>query len=168
MSLFRTLHSWQGTAPRLRLASALAALLPPFVANRLRTWLLRGLGIRLGRTSIIWGTPTFLGDTQAHTRLWIGEESGFNVGCLFDLAERITIGNHVGVGHDVLFLTQDLSKTAPIVVGDGAWIGARCTILPGVTIGAGAVIGANMVIESDVPPHTLLMGKQKISLAKWR
>ena len=68
----------------------------------------------------------------------------------------------------MLFLTQDLSKTAPIVVGDGAWIGARCTILPGVTIGAGAVIGANMVIESDVPPHTLLMGKQKISLAKWR
>jgi acetyltransferase-like isoleucine patch superfamily enzyme len=57
---------------------------------------------------------------------------------------------------------------APVVIEDGAWIGARCTIMPGVTIGAGAVVGATMVISKDVPPNTLLLGPQKISLAKWR
>jgi acetyltransferase-like isoleucine patch superfamily enzyme len=37
-----------------------------------------------------------------------------------------------------------------------------------VTVGAGSVIGANVVVRDDVPPNTLLMGSRKLSLAKWR
>ena len=162
------LDSWHGLPPRLWLANFCAGILPPFVGNMLRTWALRKLGLQMGRTSLIWGNPTFLGGADALQRLKIGEECGFNIGCLFDLTDQITIGNDVSVGHDVLFLTSSKDDIAPIVVGDGAWIGARCTILPGVTIGTGSVIGANMVIEKDVPPQTLLMGAQKISLARWR
>ncbi|MGZ6099020.1 MAG: DapH/DapD/GlmU-related protein, partial [Myxococcaceae bacterium] len=50
------------------------------------------------------------------------------------------------------------SRSAPIVIGDGAWIAARVTILPGVTIGAGAIIGAGSVVTRDVSPHTLAVG----------
>lgn len=163
-----SLNSSYGLSTRLRLANFVAGLLPHFVANRLRMWWLRRVGLQIGRSSIIWGSPTFLGDHQAHQKLKIGEHCGINIGCVFDIAETITIGNDVGVGHNVLFLSSTPPHAGPIVVEDGAWIGARCTILPGVTIGAGSVIGANMVIEKDVPPQTLLMGAQKISLARWR
>ena len=57
---------------------------------------------------------------------------------------------------------------APVVIEDGVWVGARCVIMPGVTIGAGSVIGAMAVVEKDVPPNTLIMGTQMISLARWR
>jgi maltose O-acetyltransferase len=56
----------------------------------------------------------------------------------------------------------------PIRVGTGAWIGTRCTILPGVTIGASSVIAAQTVVKEDVPPNILLTGTRRISIAKWR
>jgi maltose O-acetyltransferase len=94
------------------------------------------------------------------------------------LEDHVTIGAHVSVGHDVLFLTKTHARAggrpagasccAPVVVGDGAWIGARATLLPGVTIGAGSVVAASTVVEQDVPDNTLLTGGQRISLARWR
>ena len=46
----------------------------------------------------------------------------------------------------------------PIAIGDGAWLGARCTVLPGVTVGAGAVVAAGSVVTKDVPPNALAAG----------
>jgi len=126
-----------------------------------------------------WGMPTLLGSGPIASRLTVGAHCGFNQGCFFELEERVTIEDHVSVGHDVMFLTRTHETgaserragalvLAPIVVEHGAWISARCTIMPGVTIGAGAVIGASVVVSANVPPNTLVMGGQKISLAKWR
>jgi acetyltransferase-like isoleucine patch superfamily enzyme len=56
----------------------------------------------------------------------------------------------------------------PIVVEPGCWLGSRCTILPGVTVGAGSVVGANVVLRESLAPNTLLAGSRKISIAKWR
>lgn len=140
---------------------------------------LRTAGFHIGRGTILGDFPTFIGSGKLQDKLSIGEECGFNVGCFFDLEAPITLGNHVALGHDVMILTTNYNtsdphqragniQAAPVTIGDGAWIGARCTILPGVTIGPGAVIGATMVINKDIPANTLVMGKQKISLAKWR
>jgi acetyltransferase-like isoleucine patch superfamily enzyme len=143
----------------LWLASLAFALVPPFVLSRLRAWTLRACGVRIGRASFLWGTPTLLGNGQVASRLRIGRECGFNDGCLFDLAAPITFGDHVSVGHQVRFLSREdptgappgpSRRAAPIVVGDGAWIGARCTVLAGVTIGAGAVIGARACVLPGV------------------
>jgi len=166
-------------APRFWALQAVFAGVPAFTANRIRTRALRAVGIKIGYASIFWGMPTVIGSGEAGERLTIGEHCGFNDGCFFDLEDRITIGNHVAVGHEVMFLTQTHEVgtrdkragkivRAPIVVEDGAWLGARCTLLPGVTIGAGAVIGAAAVVTKDVAPNTLLLGAQKVSLAKWR
>jgi maltose O-acetyltransferase len=164
---------------RLLVAGLMFRGVPAFVAGRLRTLALRAAGVHIGNASVFWGSPTIVGTGNVADLLRVGDHCGFNKGCFFDLEERITIGNHVAVGHDVAFLTQThftgpgaqragLDRRAPIVVQDGVWLGARCMIMPGVTIGAGAVIGASVVVTADVVPDTLLMGTQKVSLTKWR
>lgn len=47
---------------------------------------------------------------------------------------------------------------APVTIGSDVWIGRGCCILPGVTIGDGAIIGANSVVTRDIPSHTLAVG----------
>ena len=46
----------------------------------------------------------------------------------------------------------------PIRIGDGVWIGANVTVLPGVTIGEHSTIAAGSVVNKDIPAHTLAMG----------
>lgn len=169
-----------GAAPlRLFLVETLYREMPPFVGFRVLSQLLRFAGVRLGRASMIGGLPTLVGSGNYCSRLSIGECCGFNEGCFFDLSDEIRIGNHVSVGHEVMFLTGSYElgpaerragkrRSAPIVVEDGAWIGARATVLSGVTIGAGAVIGSAAVVDKDVPANTLVMGNTRVSLAKWR
>ena len=152
---------------------------PAFFAAKTLSTALRVAGIDLGRTSLFWGLPRLTGSGDVCSRLKIGEHCGFNVNCHFELDGPITIGDHVSVGHEVMFLTRtrDTSSSAQrgvtvgaagIEIGNGAWLGARCTILPGVKIGAGSVIGASVVVARDVSANVLLTGNRTVSLAKWR
>ena len=152
---------------------------PAFVAAKTLSTALRLAGIDLGKTSLFWGLPRLTGPGEVCSRLTIGEHCGFNVNCHFELDARILIGDHVSVGHEVMFLTRtrDTSNranrggtcgAAGIEIGNGAWLGARCTILPGIKIGAGSVIGASVVVAKDVPANVLLTGNRTVSLAKWR
>jgi maltose O-acetyltransferase len=152
---------------------------PPFTAARLTTNTLRLLGVRIGRASVFWGMPELSGPGDVCSKLQIGTYCGFNVRTYFDLTDEITIGDHVAVGQDVMFLTRGHDSTnpaqrggtgrsAPIEVGNGAWLGARVTVMPGVKIGPGSVIGASVVVTNDVPANMLVMGTRNISLAKWR
>jgi maltose O-acetyltransferase len=139
---------------------------------------LRVAGIKIGKSSAFWGLPTFSGSGNVGPRLSIGEYCGFNLGCHFELEDSIIIEDHVSVGHQVMFLTKKReaagaalggsASSAPVRVCQGAWLGARCVVMPGVTIGAGSVIGASVVVSEDVPPNVLLSGGRKISIAKWR
>ncbi len=99
----------------------------------------------------------------------IGGGTTINYRCIFDNRKGVTIGRRCGIGMDVLFITSDHDYSnpecragegsqAPIVVGDGVWIGSRVTVLTGVTIGNGAVIAAGSVVRSDVEANTLVGG----------
>lgn len=45
-----------------------------------------------------------------------------------------------------------------VVIGNDVWIGAKATIMPGITIGDGAVVGSNAVVTRDVPPYAIVVG----------
>jgi maltose O-acetyltransferase len=158
-----------GIQPRLLLARLLLWPLPFFVGSRLRARLLRLLGFQIGRGVMMWGTPTMIGGRSLHKRLAIGAGSLFSVDCFLDLSGTITIGDGVTFGPQVMVITgahklgtaeRRAGRLSPeaVVIGRGAWLGARVTVLPGVTIGEGAVVAAGAVVTQDVPPHTLAAG----------
>ncbi len=79
----------------------------------------------------------------------------------------VFIGPHVcfvndlyprAVGEEGQVLTADDWEVVPTIVKKGASIGANSTIICGVTIGEGALVGAGSVVTKDVPPHTLVRG----------
>ena len=97
----------------------------------------------------------------------VGKGVFINSGCCFQDQGGIVLGDHVLVGHQVVFATlnHDLDparragmQPAPIVVGDNVWIGAHATILAGVTIGENAVVAAGAVVTRDVPADTIVGG----------
>lgn len=159
----------EGLHGRLLLAQAALALLPPFVGSRLRVRILRLVGFQIGHGTVFWGNPTFLGSGDLYGRLRIGRECWVNVGCLFDLNAPITLGDRVALGQQVMILTNTHRISGPtrragelaalpVTVEAGAWLSTRCTVLPGVTVGAGAVVAAGAVVTRSVPPHVMVGG----------
>ena len=148
---------------------AALSILPINVFGRMRTRLMRAAGFRIGHATVFSNTPCIQGAGDIYSKLVIGDNCYLNTGAFFELGDHITLGHNIAVGHDAMFLTtsHDFSHPerrggavthAPIYVGDGAWIAARATILPGVTIGEGAIVAAGAVVNKDVPPHTLVGG----------
>ncbi|MGO4784646.1 acyltransferase [Cryobacterium sp. W22_MBD10_FK3] len=78
----------------------------------------------------------------------------------------IAIGNNVNIGGYVQIFTLEHDPQAedfgvqggPVSIGDMAYIATRAIILPGVTIGEGAVVAAGAVVTKDVPPYTIVGG----------
>jgi len=100
----------------------------------------------------------------------IGSRSGLGINCR--VQGPLTIGNNVMMGPDVIIYTgnhrfdrldipmidQGNTEPRPVVIEDDVWIAARAIILPGVTIGRGAVVAAGAVVTKDVPPYTVVGG----------
>jgi acetyltransferase-like isoleucine patch superfamily enzyme len=91
----------------------------------------------------------------------------------FDGAGGIEIGNGVIFAPEVIIYSRthnydsDNLKALPfdhimliskVIIQDYVWIGRRVIILPGVTIGTGAVVGAGSVVSKDVPPYAVIVG----------
>ena len=87
--------------------------------------------------------------------------------CTFFGRGGITIGNDVFIGpkvnlitinHDVNPDNRNATYGRPVVIEDKVWIGINSTILPGVRIGYGAIVGAGSVVTKDVPAMTVVAG----------
>lgn len=89
------------------------------------------------------------------------------------LCEGVTIEDEVFIGHGVMFINDRYPRATvcgaglqtevdwaciPTVIKRGASLGSNATILCGVTVGEGAVVGAGSVVTKDVPPHTIVAG----------
>ena len=159
----------KGLHVKLVFARMITFFLPIHVGSRLRAYLYRLAGFSIGRGTMFWGTPKITGDGNLYERLVVGDFCWMNDGCFLDLGAPITIGNRVSFGHQVFLMTNsheigsierragDLTAE-PIVIEDGAWLGARCTILPGVTVHEGAIVAAGSLVTKDVPANTVVAG----------
>lgn len=115
----------------------------------------------------------------------IGDNSLVNLNCTFLDTGAIQIGRYVLIGPDVKIYTAShplwgpdrfqaqedgtagiVTLTAPVVIRDYAWIGGGTVILPGVTIGRNAVIGAGSVVTQDIPDDAIACG-DPCTVRKW-
>ena len=133
-----------------------------FIPNPLRRFYLRAFGIKIGNNSCIhrWCKFFHIG------KISIGQNSVVNFGCYLDNRRGITIGNNVGIAHNVKIYTlghnidspEFGTKGAPVVVGDNAFVFSNALIMPGVTIHEGAVVLAGSVVTKDVPAWNVVGG----------
>jgi acetyltransferase-like isoleucine patch superfamily enzyme len=56
---------------------------------------------------------------------------------------------------------------APVVIGNRVWLGEMVSVLPGVTIGDGSIIGANSVVSRDIPPNTIAVGAPAVPIKRF-
>lgn len=156
----------QGFFVQQRLFALLSfLLLDNRICGRARAALLRWNGAKVGRRCFVRGGLVI----QESFGLVLGNDVFINAACCFDLSAPIMLGNRVQVAYQVTLITgghefgphgsrAGTHRPQPIFVGDGAWIGARAIILPGVTIGAGAVVAAGALVTKDVPPDMVVAG----------
>jgi acetyltransferase-like isoleucine patch superfamily enzyme len=98
-------------------------------------------------------------------KLRVGDRVFFNNGVFISCVHEITIGDDVAIANDAYITDSDSHgvegrkvREAPVRIGNGAWIGARALILPGITIGSRALVAAGAVVTRDVPDDTLVGG----------
>lgn len=100
-------------------------------------------------------------------RLVIEDDCGFNVGATIVCANKVVLGRGVKGGRNVTIRDNNgghwmnfpgYKDSRPVEIGDHVWLCEGCTIMPGVKIGAGAVIGAKAVVFEDVPANSIVVG----------
>jgi maltose O-acetyltransferase len=105
----------------------------------------------------------FLNARKVH----LGRRNVLNFGCLLDGRHfEIRTGSDVSIGPEATILTLGhdphspyfADRGGPVTIGDHVWIAYGCIVLPGVSIGEGAVIGAGAVVTRDVQPFTIMAG----------
>lgn len=108
------------------------------------------------------GTP--LSGVRFH-KVRIGKNVVVMPGCLMMSAGGITIDDGAMIAANVQLISNNhdlyerqVITCKPVHIGKNAWIGAGATILPGVTVGDNAVVGAASVVTKDVPPDTIVAG----------
>ena len=102
----------------------------------------------------------------------IGDGSSLGAGTIVSAAQSVEIGSRVTIAARVLvtdhqhmkadtrlaIAEQGITEARPVRVRDGAWLGVHAVIMPGVTIGENAVVGANSVVTRSVEPGATVVG----------
>ncbi len=103
-------------------------------------------------------------DCRRHFR--IGKNSVVNQNCRLDPRGELTIGDNVSISEEVVILTADHDtrssslegRVRAVSIEDYVWIGTRAMILPGVSIGKGAIVAAGAVVTKSVSPLAIVAG----------
>jgi acetyltransferase-like isoleucine patch superfamily enzyme len=133
-----------------------------------------GTSCRIGKNGVLtawdkYETDTFSPQIKIGNNCCIGEF--FHITAI----NQIIIGNNVLTGRKITItdnahgdsvkdlihtapIKRPLSSKGPVIIEDNVWIGDKVTVLPGVCIGYGSIIGANAVVTKDVPANCVVGG----------
>lgn len=144
-----------------------------------RCFCYRLAGVKIGKGSTIHMWARF----YQPKNIQIGEDTIIGDHCFLDGRAPLKIGSHVAIASQVLLYNSehDINSAdfrpieAPVTIGDYCFIGARAIILPGVTIGRGAVVASGAVVTKDVPALMVVggvpakeIGKRKADILHYR
>lgn len=145
------------------LSYAYSSIITHVPLGLIRGGYLKGYLASLGRKSSVQMGCRFLNGRK----VYLGDRNVINFGCLFDGRHYIIkTGSDVSIGPEATILTLGHDPQCPefgnkggdVVIGDRAWIAYKAIVLPGVTIGEGAIVGAGAVVTKDVEPYTIVAG----------
>jgi acetyltransferase-like isoleucine patch superfamily enzyme len=100
-------------------------------------------------------------------KIHLGKRNVINFGCLFDGRKfHIKTGDDVSIGPEAAILTLGHDPQSPdfsdrggdVIIGNRVWIAFRAVVLPGISIGDGAVVGAGAVVTKNVEPYAIVAG----------
>ena len=138
-----------------------------FKKSKLETRLLVNRGATLefkGRTTIGYGSDI---EVFPNATLSFGGGGATNIGATIICGERIEIGKNTMLGRHITIRDnngshymnrQGYKNTRPVIIGDKVWLTEQCTVMPGVKIGDGAIVGALSLVIKNVSPYTLVSG----------
>ncbi|HSH88949.1 MAG TPA: acyltransferase [Ramlibacter sp.] len=114
----------------------------------------------------------------AQASVTLGDATFIGCGCELDISQALTIGSHVLIAPGC-FITDHGHRHAagvhidaqgvdarPVRIGNDVWLGARVVVLPGVTIGDGAIVGAGAVVTRDVAPGAVVAGVPAVPIGR--
>ncbi len=136
------------------------------IPNPLRRFYLRLFGIKIGKGSCVHRNCKFF-----HIgKFSMGKHSVVNFNCYLDNRRGITIGDNVGIAHGTRIYTLGHNidsamfetKGAPVKIEDNAFIFSNAMIMPGVTIGNGAIVLPGSVVTKSIPPRKIVGGNPAI------
>ena len=131
-------------------------------SHTVRLWILRICGLTIGTNSSI-----HMGCRLYHPwNIVIGDHTVINPFCLLDGRTGLHIGDNVSISERSLILSLEHDPQSPdfahrrgiTKIGDYAWLGMNATILPGITIGKGAVVAAGAVVTKDAGEYEIVGG----------
>ncbi len=137
-----------------------------------RVFLLRLFGAKIGKDLVIKNHVTikFPWKLTVGDNVWLGEN------CWIDNLDNVVLGNNVCISQGALLITgnHDYTKpdfpyrNAPITVEDGAWVGAKAVVAPGVTIASHSILSLGTVITKDTEPYCIYQGNPGVKIKERR
>jgi len=164
---------WSVTISRLFVSSKVRIIRLPFYIRGHKNidW---GTGFTSGVNLRIDADPQYLRnevvlrfgkDVQVNDYVHIGAFEKVSIGNQVLIASKVFIsdhnhGNYVGEDHSAPDMAPAIRPvySAPVIIEDNVWIGEHVSVLPGVTIGKGSIIGANSVVNRSIPPYSIAVG----------
>ena len=134
---------------------------------------LRHFGAKIGKGVRIQAPFMIHNADQAvpiYSNLIIGDDCYIGRDCIFDLMDRIQIGNKVTISHRAVLNTHTNAGKSPIAnktlintsgeikINDGAYLGSNVTVLESVVIGSQSIIGAKSLVNRDIQDHVIAFG----------
>ncbi len=153
VSLWRVIKQFFGNIRRKRLSKMMDwAILEPFNPRKLRPIILRKLGCKVGKGVFVGDYVRI--DLNHADMITIEDRAHIASGCRLLCHQRDLSDYHIGDDYSIVGY-----NIKPIVLKKGSLVGMDSFVMPGVTVGEGAIVGAGSLVTKDVPAWTIVAGR---------